>query len=152
MVSLDRKQRSAVFSFWRRVFLCLSIFGIVYLGAIRPLRTLVSTQVLNPFFLYILDSKTTVVQINDRTILIERNGSNKNISVSVPFGGYFILPCALFFTAQRKKYIKTLVYYHCILFLLMPGLGIIYAYNFNWPLYLASIVAYLDNIFFVIIK
>ena len=97
-----------------------------------------------------MDNKEAVIQVSTRTIQI-KNISNQYIAISIPFGFYFILPCALFFTAQRKIYIKTLVYYHCILFLLMPGLGIIYAYNFNWPLYLASLVAYLDNIFFVII-
>ena len=150
MVSMDRKQRSAVFSFWRRVFLCLTTFSIVYIGAIRPIRVWSSTQVLNPLFSCILDNKEAVIQVSTRTIQI-KNISNQYINISIPFGFYFILPCALFFIMQRKRYIKNLVFYHCILLLLKLGFGIIFAYNFSWPIFLMSLIGYLDFIIFLIL-
>ena len=48
MVSLDRKQRSAVFSFWRRVFLCLTIFAVTYISVIRPTQKWITNEAFFP--------------------------------------------------------------------------------------------------------
>ncbi len=48
MVHLDSRQRSARYLFWRRVLLSLTVFSLLYVGAVRPLQSLLIDKVIFP--------------------------------------------------------------------------------------------------------
>ena len=107
MVSLDRKQRSAIFSFWRRVFICLIVFAVTYLSVIRPTQQWIIDKAIFPN--------------------VYRNySSNQDIQ--------FQLGAAdeIFVIAGNRKFIRTLIIYQLALFFIIPFLGWFLINGQNW--------------------
>ena len=136
MVSLDRKQRSAVFSFWRRVFICLIVFSISYLSVIRPTQKLIIDKFIFPN-VYRNYSSNQDIQIQpgtaDEIFVINQAGLNSvRTKLELPFNGHILLALTLFVAAGNHKFIRMLVIYQLALFLIIPFLGWLFINGQNW--------------------
>ena len=136
MVSLDRKQRSAVFSFWRRVFLCLTIFTVTYLSVIRPTQKWIINKAIFPF-VYRNYSSNQDIQFQpgaaDEIFVINQAGQNTvSTKLELPFNGHILLALTLFVAAGNHKFIRMLVIYQLALFFIIPFLGWLLINGQNW--------------------
>ena len=113
MVSLDRKQRSAAFSFWRRVFLCLIVFAVSYLSIIWPTQKWIINKAIIPF-VYRNYSSNQDIQFQpgaaDEIFVINQAGQNTVRTIlELPFNGHILLALTLFVAAGNHKFIRMLV-------------------------------------------
>ena len=127
MVSLDRKQRSAVFSFWRRVFLCLTIFSVTYLSVIRPTQEWVINKAIFPIISDVFKNYQNI-QIQpgfaDEILVISQARKNSiQTSLELPFNGHILLALTLLIASGNKNFIRFLVIYQVLLFFIIPLLG-----------------------------
>ena len=136
MVSLDRKQRSAVFSFWRRVFLCLTIFTVTYLSVIRPTQKWIINKAIFPIVYWNYGSNQDI-QFQpgaiDEIFVINQAGQNTVRTIlELPFNGHILLALTLFVAAGNYKFIRILVIYQLALFFIIPFLGWLLINGQNW--------------------
>ena len=136
MVSLGRKQRSAVFSFWRRVFLCLTIFTVTYLSVIRPTQKWIINKAIFPIVYWNYGSNQDI-QFQpgavDEIFVINQAGQNSVITkLESPFNGHILLALTLFVAARNHKFIRMLVIYQLALFFIIPFLGWFLINGQNW--------------------
>ena len=136
MVSLGRKQRSAVFSFWRRVFLCLIVFAVTYLFVIRPTQKWIINKAIFPF-VYRNYSSNQDIQFQpgaaDEIFVINQAGQNSVITkLELPFNGHILLALTLFVAAGNHRFIRMLVIYQLVLLLIIPLLGRLLINGQNW--------------------
>ena len=136
MVSLDRKQRSAVFSFWRRVFICLIVFSISYLSVIRPTQKWIIDKFIFPN-VYRNYSSNQDIQIQpgtaDEIFVINQAGLNSvRTKLELPFNGHILLALTLFIAAGNRSFIRILVFYQLALFFIIPFLGWLLINSHNW--------------------
>ena len=136
MVSLDRKQRSAVFSFWRRIFLCLIVFAVTYLSVIRPTQKWIINKAIFPVVSEAYKNKHHI-QLEpgsaDEIVAIMRAGQNSfRTKLELPFNGHILLDLTLFVAAGNHKFIRILVIYQLALFLIIPFLGWLLINGQNW--------------------
>ena len=127
MVSLDRKQRSAVFSFWRRVFICLIVFSISYLFVIRPTQKWIINKAIFPIISDVHKNYHNI-QIQpgsaDEINVINQVGLNSvRTKLELPFNGHILLALTLFIVAGNRSFIRILVIYQLALFFIIPFLG-----------------------------
>ena len=136
MVSLDRKQRSAVFSFWRRIFLCLIVFAVTYLSVIRPTQKWIINKAIFPF-VYRNYSSNQDIQFQpgpaDEIFVINQAGLNSvRTKLELPFNGHILLALTLFVAAGNRSFIRILVIYQLALFFIIPFLGWLLINSHNW--------------------
>ena len=136
MVSLGRKQRSAVFSFWRRVFLCLTIFTVTYLSVIRPTQKWIINKAIFPI-VYQNYGSNQDIQFQpgavDEIFVINQAGQNfVSTKLELPFNGHILLALTLFVAAGNHKFIRMLVIYQLALFFIIPFLGWLLINGQNW--------------------
>ena len=136
MVSLDRKQRSAVFSFWRRVFLCLTIFAVTYIPVIRPTQKLIIDKFIFPN-VYRNYSSNQDIQFqpgaDDEIFVINQAGQNTvRTKLELPFNGHILLALTLLIVSGNKNFIRFLVIYQVLLFFIIPLLGWQLINGQNW--------------------
>ena len=136
MVSLDRKQRAAVFSFWRRVFLCLTIFAVTFISVIRPTQKWVINKAIFPVVSEAYKNKHHI-QLEpgsaDEIVVIMHAGQNSfRTKLELPFNGHILLALALFVAAGNYKFIRILVIYQLALFFIIPFLGWLLINGQNW--------------------
>ena len=136
MVSLDRKQRSAVFSFWRRVFICLIVFSISYLSVIRPTQKWIINKAIFPIISDVFKNYQNI-QIqpgsSDDLIVISQARQNSiQTSLELPFNGHILLALTLLIASGNKNFIRFLVIYQVLLFFIIPLLGWQLINGQNW--------------------
>jgi hypothetical protein len=136
MVSLGRKQRSAVFSFWRQVFLCLTIFTVTYLSVIRPTQKWIINKAIFPIVYWNYGSNQDI-QFQpgaiDEIFVINQAGQNSVITkLELPFNSHILLALTLFVAARNHKFIRMLVIYQLALFFIIPFLGWFLINGQNW--------------------
>ena len=136
MVSLGRKQRSAVFSFWRRVFLCLTIFTVTYLSVIRPTQKWIINKAIFPVVSEAYKNKDHI-QLEpgsaDEIVVIIRAGQNSfRTKLELPFNGHILLALTLLIASGNNKFIRFLVIYQILLFFMIPLLGWLLINGQNW--------------------
>ena len=136
MVSLDRKQRTAVFSFWRRVFLCLTIFTVTYLSVIRPTQKWIINKAIFPI-VYQNYGSNQDIQFQpgaaDEIFVINQVDQNSVSTIlELPFNGHILLALTLFVAAGNHKFIRMLVIYQLALFFIIPFLGWLLINGQNW--------------------
>ena len=141
MVFLDGKQRSAVFSFWRRVFICLIIFAITYLVAIRPAQKMVLQDYIFPAALNLFDSSEYVsVSVgNDELFLTNKKGSkNSSTKIEILFNGFILLALTLLFASRNRGLIHVLLIYQLILLIVYPFLAWLIIKDQVWLLFILN--------------
>ena len=141
MVSLDRKQRSAVFSFWRRVFICLIIFAITYLVAIRPAQKMVLQDYIFPAALNLFDSSeyVSVAVGNDELFLTNKKGSkNTSTKIEILFNGFILLALTLLLASRNRGLIHVLLIYQLILLIVYPFLAWLIIKDQVWLLFILN--------------
>ena len=141
MVSLDRKQRSAVFSFWRRVFLCLTIFAVTYMAAIRPVQKMVLHDYIFPAALNLFDSSeyVSVAVGNDELFIINNKGSkNTRTKIEILFNGFILLALTLLLAARNSRLIRVLLVYQLFLLIVYPFLALLIVKDQVWLLFLLN--------------
>ena len=136
MVSLDRKQRSAVFSFWRRVFICLIVFSISYLSVIRPTQKWIINKAIFPIISDVFKNYQNI-QIqpgtSDEILVISQARQNSiQTSLELPFNGHILLALTLLIASGNKNFIRFLVIYQVLLFFIIPLLGWQLINGQNW--------------------
>ena len=136
MVSLDRKQRSAVFPFWRRVFICLIVFAVSYLSVIRPTQNWIINKAIFPIISDVFKNYQNI-QIQPGTadeILVISQARQNSIQtpLELPFNGHILLALTLFIASGNKNFIRFLVIYQVLLFFIIPLLGWQLINGQNW--------------------
>ena len=136
MVSLDRKQRSAVFSFWRRVFICLIVFSISYLFVIRPTQKWIIDKFIYPNVYHNYTSNQDIQfepGAADEIFVINQVGLNSvRTKLELPFNGHILLALTLLIASGNKNFIRFLVIYQVLLFFIIPLLGWLLINGQNW--------------------
>ena len=136
MVSLDRKQRTAVFSFWRRVFICLIVFAVSYLSVIRPTQKWIINKAIFPIISDVFKNYQNI-QIQpgtlDEILVISKARQNSiQTSLELPFNGHILLALTLLIASGNKNFIRFLVIYQVLLFFIIPLLGWLLINGQNW--------------------
>ena len=136
MVSLDRKQRSAVFSFWRRVFICLIVFSISYLFVIRPTQKWIVDKLIFPIVYRNYTSNQDIQFFPgaaDEIFVINQAGQiSVRTKLELPFNGHILLALTLLIASGNKNFIRFLVIYQVLLFFIIPLLGWLLINGQNW--------------------
>ena len=123
MVSLDRKQRSAVFSFWRRVFICLIVFSLTYISIIRPTQNWIINKAIFPIISDVHKNYHNIqIQPGSADEIIVYHNSTKT-SLELPLNGHILLALTLLIASGNKRYIRFLIYYQLALMVILPTLG-----------------------------
>ena len=136
MVFLDRKQRSAVFSFWCRVFICLIVFAVSYLSVIRPTQKWIINKAIFPIISDVSKNYQNI-QIqpgsSDEILVISQARQNSiQTSLELPFNGHILLALTLLIASGNKNFIRFLVIYQVLLFFIIPLLGWLLINGQNW--------------------
>ena len=136
MVSLDRKQRSAVFPFWCRVFICLIVFAVSYLSVIRPTQKWIINKAIFPIISDVFKNYQNIqIQPGDSDEIIVISQARKNslqTSLELPFNGHILLALTLLIASGNKNFIRFLVIYQVLLFFIIPLLGWQLINGQNW--------------------
>ena len=141
MVSLGRKQRSAVFFFWRRVFICLTIFAVTYMTAIRPVQKMVLQDYIFPAALNLFDSSeyVSVAVGNDDLFLFNNKGSkNTSTKIEILFNGFILLALTLLLAARNSRLICVLLIYQLVLLIVYPFLAWLIVKDQVWLLFILN--------------
>ena len=135
MVSLDRKQRSAVFPFWRRVFFSLILFSVTYLSVIRPTFEWITSKAIFPIFSKSFDNYQHIQLehgLNEIVIISQFEQNSIRTPLELPFNGYILLALTMFIAAGNRSFIRILVIYQLALFFIIPFLGWLLINGQNW--------------------
>ena len=136
MVSLDRKQRSAVFSFWCRVFICLIVFAVSYLSVIRPTQKWIINKAIFPIISDVFKNYQNIQILpgnTDEILVISQARQNSiKTSLELPFNGHSLLALTLLIASGNKNFIRFLVIYQVLLFFIIPLLGWLLINGQNW--------------------
>ena len=136
MVSLDRKQRSAVFSFWRRVFICLIVFSLTYISIIRPTQNWIINKAIFPIISDVFKNYQNIqIQSGTSDEILVISQARKNYiqtSLELPFNGHILLALTLLIASGNKNFIRFLVIYQVLLFFIIPLLGWLLINGQNW--------------------
>ena len=154
MVHLDSHQRSARYLFWRRVLLSLTVFSLLYIGAIRPLQSLLIDKVIFPIASdFVLNYKDVqlAADVDEIYIITQWPKPDHQTKIELPFNGYICLALALFWAAKSQKLIKILLFYQLALVILMPLAGWLILEGHGWMIIAVSIHEKLYKFLFLIL-
>jgi hypothetical protein len=123
MVFMDSSQRSARPAFWRRALFSLSLFCVLYLGAVRPAQVALVQRYIGPEISALAENYDNIkVRIGrDEIWLVPSEFAS--VRFDLPFGGFFLLPLTLFIAARDRRFMWPMVAYHGSLLLLFPLFG-----------------------------
>ena len=115
-----------------RVIFSLTLFSILYITLVRPVRVYINQNLISPFYLSLDEAENSRVTMTARRINIQPDGYNSPRGFGIPFGGYFWLPFALFIATRQKWPAIGLVGYHVFLGILPPYLAFLFIKQFAW--------------------
>ena len=147
---MDSHQRSENHLFWRRFFFSVTVFSALYIGAVRPLRVYLNTQVVYPVFTRLAEERAEIFQPTSRTTEIVLKDSGNTTAFVIPFGGNFWIPFVLLFIARNWKIIRLLLYFNSALILMYPVLGLLTVWGQGWAVVLLNLLYYMEGGFFLI--
>ena len=147
---MDSHQRSENHLFWRRFFFSVTTFSVLYIGAVRPLRVYLNTQVVYPVFTRLAEERAEIFQPTSRTTEIVLKDSGDTAAFVIPFGGNFWIPFVLLFIARNWKIIRLLLYFNSALILMYPVLSLLSFWEQGWAIVLLNLLYYMDGGFFLI--
>ena len=151
---MDSHQRSARYLFWRRVLLSLTVFSLLYVGAVRPLQSLLIDKVIFPVASdFVLDYKDVqlAADVDEIDIITQWPKPDHYTKIELPFSGYICLALALFWAAKSYKLIKILLFYQLALVILMPLAGWLILKGYKWVIIAANIHDTVYNALFIIL-
>ena len=132
MVSMDISKRKRAYPVYIRVILSLVCFSVLYISLIRPIRVYINSEYLQPQFSQLAVNEGAQLKNNSRRIDILKEGYNSPRGFGIPFGGYFWLPLALLVACSNKIAAFALTIYHLLLFIIPPGLGVLFIKGHQW--------------------
>ena len=136
MVSLDRKQRSAVFSFWRRVFFSLIVFSLTYISIIRPTQNWIINKAIFPIISDVFKNYQNIQilpgNIDEILVISQARQNYIQTTLELPFNGHILLALTLLIASGNKNFIRFLVIYQVLLFFIIPLLGWLLINGQNW--------------------
>ena len=147
---MDSHQRSENHLFWRRFFFNVAVFSVLYIGAVRPLRVYLNTQVVYPVFTRLAEERAEIFQPTSRSTEIILKDSGDTAAFVIPFGSNFWIPFVLLFIARNWKIIRLLLYFNSALILMYPVLGLLTVWGQGWAIVLLNLLYYMDGGFFLI--
>ncbi len=147
---MDSHQRSENHLFWRRFFFSVTTFSALYIGAVRPLRVYLNTQVVYPVFTRLAVERAEIFQPTSRSTEIILKDSGDTAAFVIPFGGNFWIPFVLLFIARNWKIIRLLLYFNSALILMYPVLSLLSFGEQGWAIVLLNLLYYMDGGFFLI--
>ena len=147
---MDNYQRSANHLFWRRFFFSVTTFSALYIGAVRPLRVYLNTQVVYPVFTRVAVERAVIFQPTSRSTEIILKNSGDTAAFVIPFGGNFWIPFVLLFIARNWKIIRLLLYFNSALILMYPVLSLLTVWGQGWAIVLLNLLYYMDGGFSLI--
>ena len=147
---MDSHQRSANHLFWRRFFFSVTVFFALYIGAVRPLRVYLNTQVVYPVFTRLAEERAEISQPTSRTTVIVLKDNGDTAAFTIPFGGNFWIPFVLLFIARNWKIIRLLLYFNSALILMYPVLGLLTVWGQGWAIVFLNLLYYMEGGFFLI--
>ncbi len=115
-----------------RVIFSLTLFSILYITLVRPVRVYINQNLIAPFYLSLDEAENSRVTMTARRINIQPDGYDSPRGFGIPFGGYFWLPFALFIATRQKWPAIGLVGYHVFLGILPPYLAFLFIKQFAW--------------------
>ncbi len=139
---MDSHQRSRHTLFWRRVVLGLSVFSLLYIGAVRPLQSLLIEKVIYPAvndFALSFENIRLEKDVDEIDIVTQWPKPDHRTKIELPFSGYVCLALALFWTAKNHKLIKILLLYQLALVILMPIAGWLILNGYGWVIILTNV-------------
>jgi hypothetical protein len=154
MVYLDSHQRSARYLFWRRVLLSLTVFSLLYIGAIKPLQSLLIDKVIFPIasdFALNYNNVQLAADVDEIDLITQWPKPNHYTKIQLLFSGYIWLALALFWIAKSHKLIKILLLYQLALVILMPLAGWLILKGYKWVIIAANIHDTVYNALFIIV-
>lgn len=154
MVHLDSHQRSARYLFWRRVLLSLTVFSLLYVGAVRPLQSLLIDKVIFPVASdFVLDYKDVqlAADVDEIDIITQWPKPDHYTKIQLLFSGYIWLALALFWIAKSHKLIIILLLYQLALVILMPLAGWLILEGHGWVIIAANVHDKVYKALFIII-
>ena len=132
---MDSYQRSGHYLFWRRVFLNLTIFSLLYVWAVMPLQSLLIDKVIFPAVsVFVLDYEDVqlITSVDGIGLITKWPHPDYQTQIELPFNGHVWLALALFWIAKRRKLIRILLLYQLILIVLMPLAGWLILEGYSW--------------------
>lgn len=139
---MDSHQRSRHTLFWRRVFLGLTVFSLLYIGAVRPLQSLLIEKVIYPAvndFALNFENIRLEKDVDEIDIVTQWPKPDHRTKIELPFSGYVCLALALYWTAKNHKLIKILLLYQLALVILMPIAGWLILNGYGWVIILTNV-------------
>ena len=147
---MDSHQRSENHLFWRRFFFNVAVFSALYIGAVRPLRVYLNTQVVYPVFTRLAEERAEIFQPTSRSTEIILKDSGDTAAFVIPFGSNFWIPFVLLFIVRNWKTIRLLLYFNSALILMYPVFGLLTIGGQGWAIVLLSLLYYMEGGFFLI--
>ena len=129
---MDISKRKRAHPIYVRTILSLIFFSVLYVSLIRPIRVYINSEYLQPRFSQLALDERVQLKNNSRRIDILQEGYNSPRGFGIPFGGYFWLPLALLVACSNKNAALALTSYHLLLFIIPPGLGILFIKGHQW--------------------
>ena len=151
---MDSHQRSARYLFWRRVLLSLTVFSLLYVGAVRPLQSLLIDKVIFPVASdFVLNYKDVqlAADVDEIYIIMQWPKPGQNTKIELPFNGYAWLALALFWGAGNRKLIRILLIYQLVLIFVMPIAGLLILEGHRWMIIAVNIHEKLYKFLFLIL-
>lgn len=147
---MDSHQRSENHLFWRRFFFNVAVFSALYIGAVRPFRVYLNTQVVYPVFTRLAEERAEIFQPTSRSTEIILKDSGDTAAFVIPFGSNFWIPFVLLFIVRNWKTIRLLLYFNSALILMYPVFGLLTIGGQGWAIVLLSLLYYMEGGFFLI--
>ena len=151
---MDSHQRSGRYLFWRRVFLSLTVFSLLYLVVVRPLQSLLIDKIIFPAVsIFALDYEDVqlVTNVDEIDLITKWPHPDYQTQIELPFNGHVWLALALFWIAKSRKLIRTLLLYQLILIILMPLAGWLILEGYGWVTIVTNIHTKVYKVLFIIV-
>ena len=137
MVSMDYRERSYRYLFWRKLFISLIAIGLVYILFIRPVQSFVVREFILPAFDSFITPESEIVSSPgvDEFFLSSLSDSFPRVKIEVPFNGYFWLAMSMIWPTKNKQFGRVVWNYNLVLFAIIPlsALGIIHGFTWLAP-------------------
>ena len=147
---MDSHWRSGHYLFWRRSLLGLTAFSLLYFGVVRPLRGVLSTNVVYPVLTSLAEERVDIFQPSSRTTKIVLKDNGDTFGISILFGGRFWICFVLFWISRAWGLIRLLVYYNSVFTLLYLVVGLLIVLGQGWTIVIFKLLDYLSKTFFYI--
>ena len=141
MVSMDYRERSYRYLFWRQLIISLTAIGLVYILFIRPIQVFAVREFILPAFDTLIksDSDILITPGKDEFFLESITHSFPRVKIEVPFNGYFWLAMSLIWPTKNKHFRRVVWNYNLALFVIIPLAAVGIMYGITWLALLTNV-------------